>query len=207
MTPAGTGRPGGAIGGFRLGLLGGAFNPVHRGHLALAAAARTALRLDQVWLIPTGQPGHRQSDLAAAHHRLAMCKLAARGRPWLEVSDLETARPGVSYTVDTLQAVRRSAPGAVLYLLVGADAAVGLQEWRDSPRVLELARVCVLSRPGASLKGVDPELLRHLLILPALTPPISASEVRQRRRQGLPVHRLLPRGVAAYCDRHRLYLA
>jgi nicotinate-nucleotide adenylyltransferase len=136
-----------------------------------------------------------------------MCRLAIRGRAGLAVDDLEIARTGVSYTVDTLQTVRGAAPGAVLYLLVGADAAAGLDNWRDPRRVIELARVCVLTRPGASLEGVDPELLRHLLILPALTPPVSASEVRRRRRQGLPVHRLLPRAVAAYCDRHDLYLA
>src|SRR5262245_58651421 len=106
----------------KLGILGGSFNPVHFGHLAMAEAARRAHGLDRVLLVPAAQPPHKREDLAPAEDRLAMVRLAVEGREGLEASGLELERPGPSFTVDTLAELRRRLPAAELYFIIGADS-------------------------------------------------------------------------------------
>lgn len=201
----------------RLGLLGGSFNPVHRGHLRAGELALRHAGCQRVLLVPVASPPHKSPDgLATAEHRLAMLRLAVEGRPEFEVSTIEIDRGGVSYTVDTIEALRaRLGPaGPKLTLIVGADMLPGLPRWREIDRVLELAALFVVGRPG-SPRTVSPELERrfgegfaHRLesAWAEHEGAESSTEIRRRCREGLPVDELVPPGVAEYLRTHRVYL-
>lgn len=185
----------------RIGLLGGSFDPVHCGHLALAEAARDRLRLDRVLLVvAAGQPLKAGGAAAPAEDRYAMALLAVRGRPRLEVSDLELRRPAPSYTVDTLRELRRGLPpGTELILVLGADALADLPRWREVREVRRLARVVGCGRPGsAPPAGADG-------LIEAATPDVSSTEVRRRVAAGEGLEGLVPDDVAAYIRERGLY--
>lgn len=215
----------------RTGILGGTFDPVHRGHLAVAAAARRGLGLDEVVLLPSRVPAHRAGAPGASPaHRLAMASLAAAaaGEPF-RASDLELTREGPSYTADTLRALQKSGHEAwQLYFLIGADAFAEIATWRDYPALLELAHFAVCSRsgwPAGDLPGRLPALADRMLpaaalrarpvlgrglptrvfLLDVATPDVSSTEVRARARVGLPIVDLVPPEVAQYIATHGLY--
>src|SRR5690242_13897575 len=122
--------------GMRLGIFGGSFDPVHYGHLLLAECCRETLRLDEVWLIPAAVPPHKQlRELADGKHRLQMLELALGGHEQIRASAVELERGGISYTVDTLAAVRDRSPAAELFLLMGADSLHDLPNWREPARI------------------------------------------------------------------------
>jgi len=133
----------------RIGVYGGTFDPVHIGHLRSALEAQKALRLDRVLMIPAGQPPHRQPPLANGEQRRRMLELALAGVPGLQLDDRELQRDGPSYMVDTLDALRRQHPHALLVLIVGLDAFLGLPQWHHWQRLLGLAHIAVMARPGA----------------------------------------------------------
>ncbi|HOI54978.1 MAG TPA: nicotinate (nicotinamide) nucleotide adenylyltransferase [Phycisphaerae bacterium] len=198
-----------------IALFGGSFNPIHVAHLAVARAAMEALGLERLVLVPSARPPHKPSaDLAADTHRLAMCRLAAADDPRFEVSDVELRRQGPSYTVDTLADVRRRRPEASLVLLVGADMLRDLHLWHRFEEIVRLARVVTLPRPGVELGRLEP--LRRALgdatadalladVLPTPRVDVSATDIRRRIRQGLPIDGLVPPAVADYIREHRLY--
>ena len=134
----------------RLGLFGGTFDPVHCGHLKSAQEVREAYALDEVCFVPCGVPPHRNARPgAAAHHRLAMVRLAVAEDTGLGVSDLEVTRPGASYSIDTVRHfAARLAPGDALYLILGLDAFLLIGSWKDWRELLALTHVIVTSRPG-----------------------------------------------------------
>jgi len=185
----------------RLGVLGGSFDPIHEGHLALAEAARDRLRLDRVLLVvAAGQPLKPGGPSAPAEDRYAMVRLALRGRPGLEASDLELRRPAPSYTVDTLREIRAALPReAEVFLVLGADALADFPRWREADAVRRLARVVGCPRPGSPAPaGVDE-------VLPVSTPDVSSTEVRRRLAAGEPVEGLLPEDVLVYARARGLY--
>ena len=185
----------------RLGILGGSFDPVHLGHLALAEAARDRLGLDRVLLVvAAAQPLKPQGPAAPAEDRYAMVRLAVRGRRGLEASDLELRRPAPSYTVDTLREIRRRFPDASeVVLLLGADALEEFPRWRESGAVRALARMVACPRPGA------PAPTGAFEVLAADTPEASSTEVRRRAAAGEPLAGLVPGDVEAYIRERRLY--
>ncbi len=193
-----------------MGVVGGTFDPIHLGHVALAEAACDCARLDRVLLVPSGLPPHRAQPLAAAPDRLQMCRIAARGHPGLEVSDLELRRPGPSYTVDTLAALQRERSLDVLHLVLGWDAARHLRSWHQPDEVLRLAALVVVTRPGLSAPsqgdletaGLDSG---RTLLCDSPTPDVEATEVRLRLERGEDCTGLLDSEVAAYIATHRLY--
>lgn len=206
----------------RIGLLGGTFNPIHVGHLALARAARVALQLDAVRLIPTGQPWQKGLGITPATHRLAMTQLAARAEPWLSVDNREVLRSGLTYTVDTLAELRAQEGGAAaLILLLGSDQLRNLATWYRYERLLELAHIAVTQRGLFSLtdlpSAVEALMQRHgrdalpdepcgsivFFRMPAV--PVSATVLRQQLAAGERPLELLPDGVLDYIDRHGLY--
>jgi nicotinate-nucleotide adenylyltransferase len=184
----------------RVGVFGGSFDPVHHGHLIVATEAMRALGLEQLRFVPAGQhPFKRDRLVAPADHRLAMLDLAVAGVPGFVVDPQECRRPGPSYTVDTLRALRAALPNASLSLLIGSDAARDFPEWREAEAVRELATVVVLTRPGvAPPAGVG-------LMLPVPAVDISATVIRQRIRTGESIRFLVPDAVARYIAAHRLY--
>lgn len=132
-----------------VGLLGGTFDPVHRGHTGAALAVARQLGLAEVRLLPLGQAVHRQQPVATAEQRLAMCRLATRDLPLLQVDDRELRRGGGSYTVDTLADVRREVgEDTPLFFLMGQDSFDGFSRWRDPEGILALAHIAVMHRPG-----------------------------------------------------------
>ena len=210
-----------------LGILGGTFDPIHYGHLELAREVRAALRLEQVLLIPAGDPPHRAAPLASARDRLSMVELAVEESPGLAVDAREVDRPGLSYTVRTLEELHLERPFQALALIVGADALLGLTTWHRWRDVLDLAHLVVVARPGTDIAaGLSGELWnewkrritenpRALESVPggsiftqAITPhAISASAIRTAIAAGKPekVRGLLPAAVLAYIGRHHLY--
>jgi nicotinate-nucleotide adenylyltransferase len=206
----------------RLGLLGGTFDPVHLGHLDVAHAARRALSLDTVWLIPARVPPHRREPQASAAHRFAMVCLAVQDQEGLVASDLEMEADGPSYTADTL--TRLGGRGVDLrfaFFILGADAFRDIAAWKDYPAVLDRCHFVVVSRPGASaltLRALLPALggrMREtpcdvpaepsILLVDAPTSPVSSTDIRRARSCGEPLEGLLPTGVAAHIARHHLY--
>jgi nicotinate-nucleotide adenylyltransferase len=195
----------------RIGILGGTFNPPHLGHLVCAEEAYVQLRLERVMLVPARIPPHKPvDDEPGVEHRLEMCRLAAGGERWLEVSDLEVTRAGPSYTVDTLEQLHSRTPDSELSLIVGADVAVGLPEWREPERVLSLATLTVAERPGTAREAVEQALAEirggdgaRFFDMPEIG--ISSTMLRERVRAGEPTKFLMPDAVRNYIDHHGIY--
>lgn len=205
-----------------LGILGGTFDPVHRGHLQAALRVREALGLAEVHLIPAAMPPHRAKPLASDIDRLAMVQAAVAGICGLVADGRELARPGPSYTYDTLRELRAEFPARPLYLIVGADAFRGFDTWHRWRELVDFAHVVVVDRPGAGPPTVSATLSTWLRQRPAMKmkrdapaggvhflslPPvdISASDIRERLARGAPVGDLLPAAVLAYIHSHHLY--
>lgn len=194
----------------RVGLLGGTFDPVHEGHLALAEAARACADLDEVLLVPSGNPPHRRPALASPEQRLEMARLAAADRPGLGVWDVEVRRSGPSFTVETLREFHRARPGDEAFLILGWDAARQLRTWRDPDEVLKLARLVVLPRPGLpppAKRDLQEAQLEpaQVIVCPAGTPDVAATRIRDRIARGDSLDSLVPAAVAEYIARHDLY--
>ena len=195
----------------RIGLLGGTFDPVHCGHLAVARQVRDAGALDRVWLIPAARSPFRGAPHASADHRLAMCRLAVRDRPWLEVRDLELSRPPPSYTIDTLRTLAKAHPDAVFTLIVGTDALEAMAAWRDTDSIFAISEVVAVARTGYAAELPDDLLRDHpaaatrIRILHDAASEVAASDVRRRLAAGDSLEGLLPGAVADYIRRHGLY--
>jgi nicotinate-nucleotide adenylyltransferase len=212
--------------GARLGILGGTLDPVHIGHVETALAARDALALDRVLLLPSRVPPHRvQQPYASPFHRFAMAALAVNGIQRLEASDLELASPGPSFTASTLVRFHESGhrPSQIFFIL-GADAFAEIETWNRYPQVLEMANFVVVSRPGydteriannlpalaerfadtASTRVIEATATR-IFLLAAATPDVSSTAIRRRLRASEPVSGLVPEAVERHLIQHRLY--
>ena len=193
----------------RLGILGGTFDPIHIGHLAVAKAAMECARLDRVLFIPSAEPPHRGAALAQAEDRLAMAKLAVEAEPRFEVSDAEVKRGGRSYTVDTLAELRGTHSSDELFLILGWDAARLFRSWHEPERVEKLASLVIVDRPGLKATGVE---MASLGLNPARvirchypTPDVSGSALRHEIADGQPVAGQLSPAVERYIADHHLY--
>ena len=194
----------------RIGIVGGTFDPIHLGHLGVAQAALECGPLDRVLLVPSARPPHRRPAEAPAEDRYQMTRLAAAGTAGVEVSDIELRRPGPSYTVDTLAELQAEHPDAELFLVLGWDAAREIRSWHQPGRVLELARLIVVNRPGlpaptaGDLKaaGLDPE---RVILCAVTTPDINATHVRRILAEGGHLDGLLSPEVARYLAERGLY--
>lgn len=208
----------------RLGLLGGTFDPIHQGHLDVAEAARRALGLTQVLVVPSRVPPHRRTPLASAAHRFAMAGLAVEHHPPLVVSDVEMTDPdsAPSYTAATLQRLaRRGIDTTGLFFITGADAFREIGSWMDYPSILDRCHFVAVSRPGhpaLALPAVLPELQARMqqapgeipsrpaiFLVEAVTAPVSSTAIRDRIRNGESIEGMVPPAVAAYIRKHSLY--
>ncbi len=199
----------GARGGPRVGVFGGAFDPPHVAHVALARAAVEQLQLDELRIFPTGQAWHKTQTLSAPEHRLAMARIAFADVPRTVIDERELRRPGPTYTIDTLRELLAERPQAQLFLVMGEDQSSSLTKWRDWEAILKLAVICVAARPtlapdgGQPLQNLPPQARSRQLNLPSM--PDSATQVRARVASGGDIAHLVPPGVARYIDRHHLY--
>jgi nicotinate-nucleotide adenylyltransferase len=194
----------------RVAVLGGTFDPVHCGHLAIVSAVRAALGASEAWLLPARTPALRDEPVAPAGLRLAMLEAAARGQPAVRVVELELRRPGVSYTIDTLAALAAADPGMEHWWILGADAVRHIRDWHRSVELLDTIHVAVVQRDGAArfdeaearALGLHDSRTRVLDIWP---PAVSASDVRARVAAGQPVTGLVPAAVADIIAASGLY--
>jgi nicotinate-nucleotide adenylyltransferase len=204
----------------RVGILGGTFDPVHYGHLVIAEQVREALSLDRILFVPAARPPHKLDEpITPAADRVAMVELAIAGNSSFAVSRIELDRDGPSYTVDTLaELADEAARGGVardLYFILSAEALVGLGSWHQPGRLLELARLAVVPRPGVPLPDADwlaanlpggAASSERVACIDTVPLAHSSSDVRARARVGRSIRYLVPPAVAAYIRDHRLYL-
>jgi nicotinate-nucleotide adenylyltransferase len=199
----------------RLGVFGGTFDPVHTGHLVLAEQCREQGRLDRVLFVPAARPPNKlDAPLTPFAQRVEMLELAVAGQPAFRVDELEKDRPGPSYTVHTLEELRRRHPGDEFFLLLGSDTLHDLKHWYQPERIAELAGFLVMLRPdwpafsedelAAALKLPDRAALRYQLVQTPLI-DISSRDLRRRVAEGRSVRYLLPRAVEAYINDKQLY--
>lgn len=193
----------------RVGILGGAFDPPHLAHLALAHAAIAQLQLDELRVIPTGQAWHKPRPLTAAVHRLAMAELLFAELPQAVVDARETRRSGPTYTLDTLNELRAEVPGADIFLIIGADQAQALTTWHAWGQILQSATICVADRPSSTgprvvfdAETAHPDRFFHLQ-MPAMA--LSATDIRAAISTHQNVTALVGESVARYIAAHHLY--
>ena len=211
----------------RVCIFGGTFDPVHRGHLAVARAALRRLKLDQLIFLPAGVPPHKQHKARAGfRHRFAMLKLATAREPRFAVSRLEAS--GVHYSIDTVRRLKRSLkPGDRLFFLIGMDAFLEIASWYRAEELLRECEFVVSVRPGSSIRAVTlvlpPSLRRSagafprrsrggirvdgvsIHLLRSARAPVSATQVRAAAKRGRPLGALVPSPVARYIEKHLLY--
>jgi len=185
--------------------MGGTFDPIHHGHLVAASEVANKYELDEVIFVPTGtQPFKADRKVSAAEHRYLMAVIATASNPRFTVSRLEIDRHGISYTIDTLRALREMYPDADLFFITGADALDQILDWRDADKFWTLAHFVGVTRPGHRVDtSVLPEGQYSLLEIPAMA--ISSTDCRARVRAGKPVWYLVPDGVVQYIGKHGLY--
>lgn len=198
---------------YRLGIMGGTFDPIHQGHLVCAEQTREAFALDAVIFIPACQPVFKRGKrIAPAAHRLEMCRLATRDNPYFDVSDLEIERGGDTYTVDTLSILRNYYPANVeLYFIAGADAITSVSHWRDAHRMGELAHFIGVNRPGYEFSADQrqalirevPDIDLSFVAIEAIA--ISSSALRARMEAGKSIRYLTAPAVVDYIAEHALY--
>ena len=194
-----------------VGIMGGTFNPIHNGHIAIAEIVRRELRLDEVRFIPTGDPPHKQVHLPAKY-RLAMVKLAIADKPGFTVSDVEIRRAGTSYTYQTLEEINRREPEAELVFSVGGDMLRDLGHWRNPGEILSRAALAAVQRPGADMdavRGAAERLRREygatVHLMRECGPKISSTQIRALVREGMDIGALVPPEVENYIRANKLY--
>jgi nicotinate-nucleotide adenylyltransferase len=215
----------------RLGILGGTFNPIHFGHLAAAEEVRERLKLDRILFIPSFIPPHKREEIVPhADLRMEMVRLATKGNPFFEPSEIEIDRGGRSYTIDTVGALRMIFPGSDLYFITGLDSFLEIQTWHDWERLLTLSNFVVISRPGYQfsdlakigfMKSAERELAKldrgelqravvrsssfiiHLEMIPLFD--ISSTDIRKRVKAGMSIKYLLPDAIETFIIANKLY--
>ena len=210
----------------RLGILGGTFDPIHFGHLDATDAARAALALDEMLLIPAHDPPHRSVDpRASTYHRFALVSLAIANRQGYRVSDVEVVRPGPSYTADTLRDLQAHGwQASQLFFILGTDAFSEIATWYAFPALLDLAHFVVIARPGTTIEqatdrvpalrprvctpaGVPGDLTgaTRIVLVEARTRDVSSTVIRRRVAAAQRIDDLVPASVAQHILTNRLY--
>lgn len=214
--------------GTRVGILGGTFDPVHNGHLAVAEAVRQALGLSSILFVPAFLPPHKPTyTISAFQHRAAMLDLAVAERPGCSVSRLEAEREGPSYSIDTLRTLRQTLGQDVqLFFIIGMDAFAEVFTWKEQGELLDHASFVVVGRPDhcrqscaqtvaanfpgyafvealGSWQGTPGQGAIHPVVMPPMK--VSSTEIREAVRQGRSISNLVPAAVVNYIEAHGLY--
>jgi len=210
----------------RLGILGGTFDPVHFGHLRLAEEIAEELELEKVYLIPAAAPPHKEKKpLTSFQHRLEMVRMAASASPMLEALDMEGRRQGLSYSIETLREFHRIFPDDLkLFFIIGMDAFVEIETWKDYKSLFDYADFVVVERPGISSKKLEPFLLslgvgfrkesehrfgagsgNFLIYKQATLMDISSTRIREKVAGRKSIRFLVPQEVISYIEENGLY--
>ena len=196
-----------------IGILGGTFDPIHKGHLMMAEEVRARLGLAEILLVPAGRPCFKDGGgLAAVEHRLEMVHLAIRDNPYYKVSTVEIERVGPSYTVDTVAELKGHLGDAdELFVILGWDNLAHLSRWREPSRLLGMCCLVAVPRPGYSppdlnaLGELTPGFTPRIVLMDRPQVAISASDIRERVRRGQAISQLVPEPVERYIREHGLY--
>lgn len=197
----------------KIGILGGTFDPIHNAHLTIAEEVRHILNLGRVIFVPAGKPWLKTDRvITAAEHRVNMVRLAIEGKPYFGLSLLEVERSGPTYTIQTLEELRRDIePDDELYLILGYDSLAQLPRWRDPEGIAMLCKIAAIPRPDYHLPDLTavsaavPGLARSLILLDRPLIDISSTDIRERVASGQDIANLVPAAVADYIHRHGLY--
>ena len=198
----------------KIGVMGGTFDPIHKGHVIVAEEVRTRLSLAEVLFVPAGQPWlNKTGAISAAEHRVQMVRLAIADKPYFRLTTMEVERAGPSYTIDTITELKTQLePGDELFFILGWDSLAQLPQWRQPRQLVKLCRLVAVPRPGCplpdldSLSAVIPGLSRRVILLAYPEVDISAFAIRKQVAQGLSIRHLVPEPVAEYIRKHQLYL-
>jgi len=174
----------------KIGILGGAFNPPHIGHLVLAKETQEKLKLDKVFFIPTNISPHKESESVSADHRLKMVQLAVTDNKNFEALDLEIKRGGVSYTIDTIRELKNKYPGDEFYLVIGSDLANDFSSWKEFENISKAIKIVVAHRENFPLKSKD-----DFIVVDITQIDLSSSQVRELIREKRPVENLATKSV------------
>jgi nicotinate-nucleotide adenylyltransferase len=216
----------------KVGVFGGTFNPIHYGHLRAAEEVRERLGFDKILFIPSGKPPLKTKEIALAAHRFEMARQAILDNPFFEISDIEIKRTGKSYTVNTVEELKKARPSLEFYLILGIDAFLDIPNWRHPERLIALANFVIISRPGSlfadlrlspylqkinrqALKRIDDaeedacllalESQREAVLLRITPMEISATDIRNALKDGKSIKYLLPAEVQSYIIKNKLY--
>lgn len=210
----------------KFGIFGGTLNPIHFGHLRSAEEAREAFSLDKVLFVPSAIPPFGKEDVESPHHRMEMAKIAIEGNPYFGLSDIEVRRGGISYSIDTVEALKKEIPDIEAYFIIGLDAFSEIGNWKEYRRFFSLCNFIIVTRPGYekgdfgdflplevrsdfcydSAKGCYTYISGNCFgFLEVTLLDISSTEIRNRLRAGKSVKYLVPEKVEEYIKRNNLY--
>lgn len=195
-----------------IGIFGGAFNPVHNGHMHLLGCYFDVLQLDKVILIPTADPPHKSSDgLISGTHRINMLSIASQGDKRIEISDIEFKLTGKSYTYNTLLELKKIYPDDRLFLIIGSDQYLYFQNWYRAGDILDMVTVVTAAREQEEYQALTDfknsnENMKNTIISTAEAVPVSSSQIRAGIKNGENVSSLLPQGVYKYIMDNNLYV-
>lgn len=197
----------------KTGIMGGTFNPIHNGHLALALAALRQYALEEVLFVPCGQPYMKDPlSIAPCGDRVRMTALAISGQPAFRLSTIEADSAGDTYTYQTLERLRRNNPDADYYFIMGADSLFHITEWKCPERIFAACHILAATRDGRTEDDMKEQLQRlerayhaDVRLLQMDTVPVSSTEIRRRIAAGEPVDGELPEAVADYIREKGLY--
>lgn len=192
----------------QIGILGGTFNPVHSGHLAIAQNVLEEFCLDKVVFVPSCSPPHKKSpDIAPAGERFKMCTLAIQNQKAFTVSSLELERGGRSYSIETIKEFHNLyGRESKLYFIIGLDAALDIATWKKSEELLRSCEFIVVPRPGFDAAGISKKFSEKIKLARTPGPDISSADIRGRLKKGGSINNLVPPEIEAYIRQKKLYL-
>ena len=193
----------------KTGIFGGAFNPVHNGHVRLAEEAVKQLKLRRLLIIPTYVSPHKHTELLPYEDRAEMCRRAFGHIPGAEVSDIEVRLGGTSYSINTIRALKELYPDENFFLLIGGDMLFSFDKWYRYESILKEVKVCAAARDGDSLADMMEYAneLGRIKVLPTQVVEMSSTEVREKAAAGWDISAMVPAGVAEYIREKGLYKA